>query len=97
MERPVELDRRFAVYAGLFLLSLACVARVVSWPVLLAAVVVGIAACDWKLFQQVDYALLATFLFFFILVGNLQSLPSTLLSDLLQGREVLVALLASRD
>jgi len=51
-----------------------------------------------NLFAQADYCLLGTFLGFFIFVGNMQNIPavSSLLQDLLKGRELMVSVVASQ-
>ena len=65
---------------------------------MLGATVAAVAVADRRLFRSIDYSLFATFVFFFILVGNLGSLPVVrdILSRLLVGRELLVSILASQ-
>ena len=59
-------------------------------PVLLLVIVV-IGVVNKRLYLEVDYFLLLTFLFFFIFVGNMKRIPqiSELLMELVAGRELL--------
>ena len=98
MSKPMKFTGRFLVYVLLFLLSLACVFRLLAWPVLLGLVCIALFFCDRHLFARVDYGLLLTFVFFFLLVGNLGALPAVrqVLSALMAGREVVVTVIASQ-
>jgi len=76
-ERAELKDRaRFGLYGLLFLLCLATVFRLVTWPVLLAVVLPCLAAASPKLLRRADYGLLLTFVCFFIFSGNLGRLPA---------------------
>ena len=91
--------RDMAVYAALFALDLLVVFRVLHWLPALAVTVAGVALLGkGALIKKVDWALLATFVGFFVFVGNLGRIGSvrTLVSGLLQGREVLVSALFSQ-
>lgn len=87
-----------ALYAALFALCLACVARVISYGVMLAVCALAVAVFDRKTLRHVDYSLIATFVAFFIFIGNLGRIEafSTRLGSALQGREVLISVLASQ-
>lgn len=87
-----------AVYLTLFAVCLLCVFRLIpDWAVLIAAVGTALAA-DRSLLKKVDYALLATFVCFFVFVGNVARVEavSVLLRRLLAGREMLVSVLLSQ-
>lgn len=93
------ISRRTALFYGaVFLLSLLAVFRLLPWWLVLGATVAAVAVADRRLFRSIDYSLFATFVFFFILVGNLGSLPVVrdILSRLLAGRELPVSILASQ-
>ena len=93
------ISRRTALFYGaVFLLSLLAVFRLLPWWLVLGATVAAVAVADRRLFRSIDYSLFATFVFFFILVGNLGSLPVVrdILSRLLVGRELPVSILASQ-
>ena len=93
------LDRRSLLIGGIgFLL---CLLGIFDWlePLLVAAVVAAFLLIkDRKLLCKVDYALLATFLAFFVFVGNMGSMTAVreFFVSILAGREVLVAVLASQ-
>ncbi|MBQ7103997.1 MAG: anion permease [Anaerotignum sp.] len=92
-------DKAFLVVLGvLFLLCLLAVFHVAShWSALIIILV-------WFLFFQkgilkgLDYNLLLTFVFFFVLIGNLGRIPviRETLQNLLIGREVFVSFFASQ-
>ena len=60
--------------------------------------IVVIGVVNKRLYLEVDYFLLLTFLFFFIFVGNMKRIPqiSELLMELVAGRELLTGVLASQ-
>ena len=73
--------------------------RVLSWIPATIITIAGILLMKkQKLLPQADYALLLTFVGFFIFVGNLGRIPqiSQLIASLVQGREVLVSALFSQ-
>lgn len=84
----------------LFLFAM-CLASVLG---LLPVWAVGLAVLGYlclfarPLFWKIDYALLATFVCFFIFVGNLARIPqvSAWMQQILTGRELLVSVLASQ-
>lgn len=87
-----------AVYTGLFLMCIAAVFRLVpDWVCLLAALVAAVI-CDVKLLMKVDYILLATFVCFFVFVGNIARIGavSDFFSHILSGKELVVAALLSQ-
>ncbi len=90
--------KTFFVYASLFLLCLLSVARVLDWRVLLVAVLVVVVIENYRLLRMVDYSLLLTFVFFFVFIGNVGSLPDVreFLENAVRGREVETGILASQ-
>lgn len=87
------------VYTALFIVNLLVVFRVIGWPAALVLTVAGILAMRKPaLLRQADYALLLTFIGFFVFVGNLGrvELVSRWIGRLLTGREVLVSALLSQ-
>ncbi len=90
--------KKALLYGGMFLLSLLAVFRILHWVVVLAAAVVLLLIFNRKLFRKIDYSLLLTFLFFFLLVGNLGRIPAVqrTISGMLAGREVLVSAAVSQ-
>lgn len=89
---------RLMTYLLLFGLSMGCVAGVLPWQLLLAAVVIVVWAVDRSIFLAVDYSLLATFGAFFIFIGNMGRVPAfcELLDRALKGREIITGVAASQ-
>ncbi|WP_303835258.1 SLC13 family permease [Ruminococcus flavefaciens] len=102
-EAPKRTDKKIpviktAVYFGVFLLCIAAVFRLVpDWVCLIAAIAAALI-CDVKLLLKVDYILLATFLCFFVFVGNIARVGavSDFFSNILTGRELIVSALLSQ-
>ena len=97
-EEP-DLDRRALwLYLALFLVCLGVVLRFVSWPVMLAIVVLVLLILDRPILLKADFMLLLTFVAFFVFSGNLARIEAVdrLLRRLLEGRVYLTSLLASQ-
>lgn len=77
----------------LFLLCLLAVFRILPILPLLVLVLVWFLLFQKGILKEVDYCLLLTFVFFFILIGNLGRIPAIrqALQTLMQGREVFVS------
>ncbi len=96
-ELPAD-KKRLILLAALFLLCLAVVAKAIPlWAVCLL-VLVALLLTDRGALAGVDWGLLATFVGFFIFVGNLGRIPvfTQLFRQLLPGNEVAVSVLASQ-
>jgi len=76
------------MYGCLFFVCLACVMRFLDYKIMFLVVLIIILIFDRKVVKKVDYALLMTFLFFFIFVGNMGNIPliKDFLVDMIQGR-----------
>lgn len=87
-----------SVYLLLFTLCLLTVFRVIPDIVCLAITAVIILIINKKILLKVDYSLLATFVCFFVFVGNFSRIESvrTFFSDILAGRELLVSAILSQ-
>lgn len=82
------------VYSILFLINLLVVFRLVSWiPVLLLTVIIILQMKKGELLREVDYALLFTFVGFFLFVGNIGQIQwvREMLGQMLKGRELILA------
>lgn len=90
--------KRGILYTVLFCFSMATVAKILPYQILLILVSVVILVADRAAFQEPDYALLATFVCFFIFIGNMQRIDSvrTWLNRIINGRELLTAIAASQ-
>lgn len=95
---PLRTGVRFWVYIAVFVLCTLSVAGLVSEYICLAVTVVAVGISDYRLFCKVDYPLLATFVCFFVFVGNLGSIEAVerLVVQLLSGRELIVSALLSQ-
>lgn len=89
---------KILIYAGLFLLALLVVLRFVPFWILCIVVLVAVFLLDRKVLISIDYALLFTFVGFFIFTGNLGRIPSVsqFLTKMIAGREVLTGVLSSQ-
>lgn len=85
-------------YIILLILCLLVVFRVIPYIPVLICVGIVILVIDRRLYLEVDYFLLLTFLFFFIFVGNIKRFSeiSMILSSVVEGRELATGILASQ-
>lgn len=90
--------QKLLLYIALFLVAIACVLHLISWPIMLGILLVAVFFIDRKLFKTVDYFLLLTFVCFFLFIGNMERIPavSTLLQSFIEGRELLLGVLFSQ-
>lgn len=86
------------VYIFLFFICLLAVAGIISKIFCLVITVAALLLCNRKIFLKIDYFLLATFICFFIFVGNISSIPSinTYISEFLTGRETVFSVFLSQ-
>ena len=91
-------QKQLILYGALFILSLLAVAHVFPYQVSLAAVIFVVFFLDKKVLLKVDYALLLTFVGFFIFIGNMGRVPAfnQLLQEIIVGNEVVTAVAASQ-
>ena len=85
-------------HTGVFAICLLTVLRVLpDWGCLLLTLVV-VLLTDRRLLCKVDYALLATFVCFFVFVGNISRIEAvrSFFSSVLTGRELLIGTLLSQ-
>ena len=90
--------KRLALYGILFLLCLLTVFRVLPYGILTVLVLAAVAAVEPKLLKTLDYGLLATFVCFFIVSGNLGRVEAVraFLQALLERSTLLTATLTSQ-
>ena len=90
--------KRFALHAGLFVLCLLAVARILPDLVLLPILAAALFLFDRRVFAKVDYALLATFVCFFVFSGNMAHMPEmqNLLGGLMGDHPMLTSLITSQ-
>lgn len=95
----VDMNKKgVAVYSVLFLLCISCVLHILNYICLFIIVSVVIALYNRKLFLDVDYILLLTFVFFFIFIGNLSNMESvkTFLESIIDGKELFIGAFLSQ-
>lgn len=97
-ERVFFDKKKNVIYFVLFLICLLVVARLLPYYLALAAVLAAVFFADREVLKNVDYCLLFTFIAFFIFTGNLGNLPAfkEVLEELVEGREMLMGILASQ-
>lgn len=85
-------------YLLLFLLSLITVADKIPYPVTLGIVLIVMLLFDRKLFTKIDYALLITFVGFFVFIGNMGRVTAfrDFLQGMMEGNEVITAVVSSQ-
>lgn len=90
--------KRFALHVFLFVLSVLAVMRIVPYEVLLPVVAAALFVFDRRIFARVDYALLATFVCFFVFSGNVAHMPSVqeVLGGFMHEHPMLTSLIASQ-
>lgn len=94
----MESPRKLGVYGLLFVLCLLTVFRVLPYGMMTVIVLVALVVMDRKLLRELDYGLLATFLCFFVVSGNLGRVEGirTALQTLLDRSTLLTAVGASQ-
>ena len=98
-ETANKLNRsRIIYYLVLFVICLLAVAKICPIELLTVIVLAAVIKDNWKLLKNIDYGLLATFIFFFIFIGNMGrfSVFRDFISSILEGHVQLVAILSSQ-
>lgn len=97
-ELPPCDKRIVAFYGFLFVICLLSVVHILPYGIVFILVLAVTVCVDRLTLPCVDYSLLLTFVAFFIFIGNLGRIPvfSTWLQEMVSGREVFVAVLASQ-
>lgn len=92
-EQPFNTGARLWVYIAVFIVCVLAVAGIVNEYICLAVTVVALAVADYKLFSRIDYGLLATFICFFVFVGNVGTIGVVreFISSILAGNELIVS------
>lgn len=90
--------REFTVYLLLFFCCLLTVARILPYTITLLLVIAAVLWVDRQVLTKVDYALLLTFVGFFVFIGNMGRIPAfrTFLESMIAGHEVMTAVISSQ-
>ncbi len=98
-EKPADGGpRHIIIYAGLFVLCLLSVFRVLPCAVLLAVVCAAVFLEDRAVYADIDYGLLLTFVCFFLFAGNLGVMEAVhdFFRRMLSGSPLAASVLASQ-
>lgn len=89
---------RVMAYSVLFVLALLVVARVLTWYILAAAVLITVLLLEKNVLTKADYALLLTFIGFFIFTGNMGRVEPVahFLAGIVNGRELEAGIITSQ-
>lgn len=95
---PAPSPLRVLPWAALFVLALLSVAHILPYQAIVAVTIVVALAADRRALLRVDYALLFTFIAFFVFVGNVGRIEvvSAALAQLIDGHELAVSVIASQ-
>ena len=95
---PAPVRGKLIYYLVLFVLCLLCVADVLSVYVLFAIILAAVLIENRKLLLKIDYSLLATFICFFVFIGNMGRFPAfrDFIMSILEGRARLVSVAISQ-
>lgn len=90
--------KRILYYGILFALCLLAVAKICPVELLFLIIVLAVLREKRRLLVQIDYSLLATFIFFFVFIGNMGRFPlfRSFLIGILEGRVALISVLSSQ-
>lgn len=91
-------SRNFFVYAVIFAICLCTVAKIIDYRICFIITLAAALIFDFRILAKPDYSLLATFVCFFIFVGNISAIPtvSDFINSILDGKELVVACLLSQ-
>lgn len=99
-EAPAKLPSTVSLicYSILLILCILCVLDYFPPLWLTCVICLFLLFCDRGIFLKVDYSLLATFIGFFIFIGNISQIETfqTALQGVIASHEILVAILASQ-
>ena len=86
------------LYGILFIVSMFSVARILDYRILFGIILITILVYDRSVLRNVNYTLLLTFGSFFVLIGNLGAMTQiqAALTQMIEGRELLTAILSSQ-
>ncbi len=95
----INIDlKSIIIYSVLFIIAILSILRILNYWILLCIILLFFTVYDFKLLKEVNYSLLLTFLFFFILIGNLGRIDAIyeILKKMIEGREVITSILCSQ-
>lgn len=95
---PAPSPLRVLPWATLFVLALLSVAHILPYQAIVVTTIAVALIADRRALAHVDYALLVTFIAFFVFVGNVGRIEmvSAALAQLIDGHELAVSVIASQ-
>lgn len=86
------------IYLLLFLFALTSVIHIISVYIAGAVILIVVFLMDRRMLRKPDYALLLTFIFLFVFIGNIKRIPeiNLWLYNVIHGHELLTAVFASQ-
>ena len=95
---PAPSPLRVLPWATLFVLALLSVAHILPYQAIVVTTIAVALIADRRALAHVDYALLVTFVAFFVFVGNVGRIEmvSAALAQLIDGHELAVSVIASQ-
>lgn len=96
--KPKAVLLSILIYLSLFVICLLSVGHILPWQMVFVIVLVVVFMMDRQVLTQVDYALLFTFIGFFIFIGNVGRIPvfRDFLQEMLTSKEVYTSVIASQ-
>lgn len=93
-----QYKKQLIVYAILFVLCILTVAHLIPYLATLGIVLLVVFLLDKQVLKEVDYALLFTFIGFFVFIGNMGRIPAfnIFIQKIIDGNEVLTSVVASQ-
>ena len=90
--------KQLVVYGALFILCLLTVAHIVPYEMTLLMVLIVVFFLDRSVLGKVDYALLLTFVGFFVFIGNMGRVPAfnAFIKAIIDGNEIITSVAASQ-
>lgn len=93
-----QYKKQLIIYAVLFVLCILTVAHIIPYQATLGVVLVVVFVLDRHVLREVDFALLLTFVGFFVFIGNMGRVPifNAFIQNIIEGNEVLTSIVASQ-
>lgn len=94
-----NVDKKKSIlFSLLFLICILSVARVIDYRICLVTTIILVSVFSRKVLKNVDYALLATFVCFFVFVGNIGRIDivNSIIKSFINGREYLTSIFISQ-
>lgn len=90
--------KKIIVYILLFLFALTSVTHIISVYITGTVILLAVFLIDRRIIGKADYALLFTFIFLFIFIGNMKRIPeiSFWFNSVIKGNELITSVLASQ-